>query len=196
MLQTLPLGAAPRFPRRLAIAYQNLGHARRNGPEAIAAFTNALAVLNDECSARIPDRNYLQAAVWTNLAIARLPESEQLAREAAFHAIALVKDKEALEVDAAEVGLKARHVLCRTFAGALPGDLNDATDAVDDGLQLVRQWEKKGVPRFRDLACDLFRFGALVYQTHFLSEFLRENNDPRNSSPGYVKSLPPETRGL
>ena len=102
--------------------------------------------------------------------------------------------------DAAEVGLRARHVLCQALSTrlsrstadkAIPDDVHSATDIVDDGLFLVRRWEQKGEPRFRDVAYDLFRFGARVYgryQPQFLNEFVYDNIDPGQSSPGYVAS--------
>ena len=68
----LPLADDPRFPRRLAIAHQNRGLALlacgRPASEAVAAFTEAIAILDHEHSARIPDRQYTLAAVWVNLA--------------------------------------------------------------------------------------------------------------------------------
>lgn len=196
------------------MAYQNRGLAlRTQGPsgakEALAAFTDAIAVLDHDHAALISDRQYLLAVVWMNLANARASEataeSQSPARDAAVRAMALVADLEANDAEAAEVGLKARHVLCRTIAARLsrptasdetmPDDIHEATDIVDDGLDLVRRWEQKGIARFRGIACDLFRFGARVYaryQPHFLSEFVRDNMDPGQSSSDYVES--PEMR--
>jgi hypothetical protein len=145
------------------------------------------------------------AVVWVNLASARASqatsESPALARDAARRAIALVKELEQNDADVAEVGLKARHVLCQTLAARLPlvapsdepmpDDVHEATDMADDGLALIRQWEKKGVTCFRGLAYDLFRFGARVYanyQPQFLNDFIFENIDPDQSSPEYVGS--------
>jgi hypothetical protein len=214
LLRRLPLHEDPRFPRRLAIAHQNRGLAlRAQAPpaaaDAILAFAEAAAVLDRDESAAIPDRQQLLATVWTNLAIARSAEateaSESQAREAALRAIALVASAEATDADSAEVGLKARHVLCQTLASRLPlrpppgtvmpADVHEATDLADDGLALVRQWERGGVTRFRGLAFDLFRFGARVYrayQPQFLKEFIYENIDSSRSSPEYVDS--PEMR--
>jgi hypothetical protein len=210
VMRGLPLGEDARFPRRLAIAHQNRGLAlqtqgRTGVVDAIVAFTDAIAILDDDQAALIPDRQYLLAAVWMNLANARASESTEesgvLARGAALRAIALVTDLEVNDTDAAEVGLKARHVLCQTIAGrlsetaagheAMPEDVHQATDAVDDGLALARRWEQKGVARFRGVAYDLFRFGARVYaryQPQFLDEFVLENMDPRRSSSDYVES--------
>jgi hypothetical protein len=72
----------------------------------------------------------------------------------------------------------------------MPDDVHAATDAVDDGLALIRRWEQQGVGRFRMLAADLFRFGSrvyLMYQPQFLQEFLDENLDPAASSSAYTE---------
>jgi hypothetical protein len=212
LLRMLPLEDDARFIARLVIALQNHGLAlcARGGSAAagaaIAAFTEALAVLEDDQAMIVARRHDLMAAVLVNLANARASEatraSDALARDAAHRAIALVTEREVSDADAAERGLKARHVLCRSIARhlseqdpgckAIPADVHDATDLVDDGLGLVRSWEQKGVGRFREIAVELFRFGATVYETyqpHFLSEFVRENVDPRQSSADYVKDV-------
>ena len=140
-----------------------------------------------------------------NLAKARAldatEESGSLAREAALRAIALVSGLEEENVDAAEAGLKARHVLCQSLVERLSpaatsdrtvlDHVHEATDAVDAGLELARRWERKGVTRFRSVAYDLFRFGARVYaryQPQFLEEFVLDNIDPARSSLDYVES--------
>jgi tetratricopeptide (TPR) repeat protein len=213
VMRALPLTADARFPRRLAMACHNRGLALqamgRPVAEPIAAFADALAILDDDQASGITDRQYLLAVVLTNLASARVventAESAALARAAARRAIALVDGAEAGDASAAEVGLKARHVLCHTIAVRLsapaasddpmPEDVHEATDIADEGLDLVRQWEKKGVARFRAIACDLFRFGTVVYATfqpQFLNEFVREHLDPNRSSAEYVSS--PEMR--
>jgi hypothetical protein len=114
--------------------------------------------------------------------------------------MALVAGVERQDADSAEVGLMARHILCQTLSESLSSNITDraipdyvheATDIVDDGLDLVRHWEQKGIARFRDLAYDLFRFGARVYaryQPQFLNEFVLDNLDPSQCSPGYVES--------
>jgi hypothetical protein len=207
LLHGLPLGEDPRFPRRLAMAYQNRGLALRTqgrpAVETIAAFTEAIAILDHDQAALIPDRLYLLAVVWVNLATARADEasaeSEALARTAALRAIALVTEMEETDEAAAEVGLKARHVLCQTIAPRLPStaragetmpdDVHEATDVADDGLGLVRHWEHQGVDRFRSIAYDLFRFGARVYaryQPQFLHEFVLDNMNPDQSSLDYA----------
>jgi tetratricopeptide (TPR) repeat protein len=209
VLRALPVTADARFPRRLAMACHNRGLALqamgRPVAESIAAFTDALAILDDDQASGITDRPYLLAVVLTNLASARVlentAESAARARDAARRAIALVEAVETGDAAAAEVGLKARHVLCHTIAVRLsapaashdpmPEDVHEATDMADEGLDLVRQWEKKGVTRFRAMGYDLFRFGTVVYATYqpqFLNEFVREHLDPSRSSAAYVGS--------
>jgi tetratricopeptide (TPR) repeat protein len=210
LLRDLPLHEDARFPRRLAIAHQNRGLALQSQSssatvEAMREFSKAIAMLEHEHAAQINDRLYLLAAVWMNLANAELAEastqSEKRAAEAAHRAITLVADLETNDVHIAEVGMKARHVLCQTIARRLsqvtdtgarmPSDAHDATDAADDGLALARRWEQKGVDRFRTIAHDLFRFGMRVYaryQPQFLADFVSENMDPAQSSLNYVES--------
>ncbi len=198
LLRRLPLGADARFSRRLAIAHQNRGLllAARSRPEtvdAIAALVDAIAVLDRAEAMDAPERDYLLAVVWMNRANIQASEdtivSDLAAVEAARRALALVKAYEREDAAAAEAGLKARHVLCRIAARRLSAqaervmaEVHDATDLADEGLSLVREWERRGLDRFRNLASDLFRFGARVYahyQPHFLDEFVSEQLDSR-----------------
>jgi hypothetical protein len=209
LLRPLPLGEDARFSKRLAIAHQNraLVLAAQNPPEtadAIASLVDAIAVLDQAETMDAPEREYLLAAVWMNLANIQASEatiaSDLAAQEAARRALALVKAPEHENAAAAEIGLKARHVLCHLAARRLSvqaeketvlEDVHDATDLADEGLDLVREWERRGVDRFRDLASDLLRFGARVYayyQPHFLHEFLSEQLDPQGSAHSYVQS--------
>ena len=141
--------------------------------------------------------------VWLNLANLRAlqasDEGHAGARDAAARAIDAVAGLEDGDINAAAAGLQARHVLCRVCAQSLsqagddemPEDVHEATDAVDDGLAIVRGWEQRGAPHFRPLAFDLFRFGARVYaryQPQFLDEFIADNMNPEVSSLDYVSS--------
>jgi hypothetical protein len=132
-------------------------------------------------------------------------DSRTLARDAALNARALVASLERDEENAAHVGVKARHLLCRVLAGkefAAPDTVgtmgehvHQATDLADEGLVLVQHWEHRGVTRFRAVAHDLFRFGASVYarfQPQFLQEFVNDHLNPDRSSRDYVDS--PEMR--
>jgi len=210
LLRDLPLHEDSRFPRRLAIAHQNRGLALESQhssavAEAMQEFSKAIEILEHKHAAQITDRLHLLAAVWMNVAKARLaeasPQGEQLAAEAARRAITLVADLETIDVHTGEVGMKARHVLCQAIAQRvsmipdthvrIPEAVHEATDTADAGLALARHWEKNGVNRFRDIARDLFLFGMRVYaryQPQFLAEFLSENMDPDRSSFDYIES--------
>lgn len=209
LLRPLPLGDDARFSKRLAIALQNraLVLAARNPPptaDAVAALLEAIAVLDHAESMGAPERDYLLAVVWMNLANMQASEatlvSDLAASKAARRALALVKTREHEDVAAAEAGLKARHVLCHITArrlsvqaesGTIMADVHEATDLADEGLDLVCRWERRGVGRFRNLASDLFCFGARVYahyQPQFLNEFLSEHLDSQRSSRSYVQS--------
>ncbi|MBE2213438.1 MAG: hypothetical protein IAE82_06170 [Opitutaceae bacterium] len=116
---------------------------------------------------------------------------------------------EGLERDnpvAGEIAIKARRGVCRAIAalveargnGSAPREfLNAMTDAADEALALARQWEAKGVLRFRPLAIELFAFGANLYvrhQTHFFAEFVLDNLDPEQSADAFRNC--PEMHGL
>ncbi len=196
----------------------------RDTPKAIASFMEAMTVL-ERHGALVSDRQQLLAAIWMNTANAWMLDAQEQAQQqahehrhehehgheheiaaaqaadAARQAIALVEALEHEDADAAEVGLHARHVLCRALAAttlaAEPAtdvasdDVHAATDLADDSLTLVEHWESRGVSRFRALAADFFRFGAQVYAIHqprFLPEFLQEHLDPARSSQDYVDS--------
>lgn len=208
LLRDLPLDVDPLFRRRLAIAWQNRGltlQAQGGAPacaEALRSFDEAISVLDDTRAHSIADRELLLATIWMNrgnvLLQATPTDAAIQAQEAARQAGALVANTENHDVTAAEIGFKARHILCQAIAHLLarPGLtasasselLDEASDAVDAGMGLARQWEARGEHRFRPLAGELFRFGSRVYQTHqphFLVEFLLENLDPEQS-PGAI----------
>ena len=214
LLLSLPLGADPRFSKRMAIAHQNraLLLAAQDPPaklDATAGLEEAIAVLDQADAMPADERDYLLAVVWMNLANIRATEdtiiSDLAARETAKRALASVKAAENEDVAAAEAGLKARHVLCHIAARRLSiepqsenfmADVHDATDLADEGLDLVRKWERRGIDRFRNLASDLFRFGARVYahyQPHFLNEFVSEQLDPEESAASFVQSCEMQT---
>lgn len=251
LLRQVPLEDDPRYPRRLAIACQNRGLLRHaqgdaNTDAAIASLTEAVAVL-DQHGSLVPDRQPLLATVWLNLANIWIvdgrerDESWTSGRRAAAEAMALIHDLETEDPNAADVGLRARHVLCRALAAtclaeppaadaeteattrastnepadaptgartepaadvtadavtnATAEDVHEATDLADEALALVQHWEQRGVTRFRELACDFFRFGAHVYaryQPHFLQEFINDQLNPAHVSADFIES--PEMR--
>ena len=98
--------------------------------------------------------------------------------------------------------MKSLRVLCDALvhllvaAGTDSSPVHDlaqeAGDAADQGLGLIRHWETRGVRHFRPLAARLHRFGAqlyLIHQPHFLAEFLLEPIDPA-SGPGAITDDP------
>jgi hypothetical protein len=193
LLRRLPLDADDRYRRRLAIALQNRGltlfaHVPGSAADAVQGFTDALAVLEDPAAAAAEDHDYMVAAVLLNLGNAQRANdagTASQARSTIARALGLMAPHEAQDERAAEVGLKGRHLLCQMLADPLSqeaeaaamDDVHAATDAVDSGLDLIRDWERKGVLRFREVAADLFRFGAMVYQRYqpqFLDEFVEE----------------------
>lgn len=211
ILRQLPLDEDERYPRRLAMALHNGGLLRQvsGGPDGVelgaTAFGEAIDILDRDHSTRIPDRDYLRGVVWLSLAnleaVREDPDADRRARDAVKMSLGHLAGLETTDSAAAEAGVRARHVLCRCCASALsrpaipgepmPDDVHDATDAVDDGLALVRGWEQREVVHLRPLAFDLFRFGARVYaryQPHFLREFIEENMNPAQSSVAYVES--------
>ena len=211
LLRDLPLDENPLFRRRLAIAWQNRGLVlqKQNAlTEAVRSFENAIAVLQNERAIEISDRNQILAVVWMNRANALISQKNDSAAEvriAAKETLSLVSPAEENDWSAAEVGFKARHILCQAIARLLAEKnftdseiqnfVAETTDAVDEGLALARQWEFQGAQQFRPLAQELFRFGARIYQIyqpHFLNEFLLENFDPAQSPDAFVEN--PEMR--
>lgn len=196
-MSSVPLDDDPRYPRRLGMGLQNRGiallaHGGRV-TEALDSFEQSLDMFESDAASALADRDYLLAGVWTNIAIARAaaatPESDTLSRAAALRAIGLAARFEADDIPSAEVGLKARYVLCQVIAGHLPANATDgakmteavheATDHAEAGLALAKRWEEKGELRFWTLAHDLYRFAEAVYeryQPQFLQEFRAEHS--------------------
>ena len=88
------------------------------------------------------------------------------------------------------MSLRARHAQVMALGARLAAaeqereptaDLaSEATDAVEGGLTVAREFERRGVTQLRPLALRLFRLGAQLYcayQPHFLGEFLLESLD-------------------
>jgi tetratricopeptide (TPR) repeat protein len=206
LLQTLELESNPLFRQRLAVAWMNRGITlQERGTSdglraALESFDEAIVVLRHPLARECAEARPVLASVLANRGNALLriePPSAVAARESAEQAVALTAGDEERDLLAAETGLKARHILCRAVAvqladrtGTIAAEdlVAAATDAVDDGMKLARHWEARGEYRFRDLARDLFRFGARAYQmhqSHFLTEFLLENLDPCHSDDAF-----------
>lgn len=204
-LQKLP-ALDPAFGNSLGAAWLNRGHALAQQdaaglPAAILAYQEAIAVLQKLPVAEHRSARINLAAAWMNLANALLllaPPRATDARAAAVAALAITGTQDSSDSIFADIGLKARRVQCDALghllvaAGtdrtALHTLADEATEAVDQGLALVRHWEVHGVKIFRPLAARLYRFGArlgLIHQPHFLAEFLLESVDPTRA-PGAI----------
>jgi tetratricopeptide (TPR) repeat protein len=203
-LRQLPLGANPLFRRRLAIAWLNRGMTMKaqrtltSLRSAAESFSHAIAALTGAGEA---EDQIVIGAAWMNRGntLLQLDASREAhaAHECARHALAHLAAAERNDGVAAEAGFKARHVLCRAIAHQLAdlatpsADhgtlLDEATDAVDAGMALGRDWETRGETRFRPLISELFRFGCRAYQAHqprFLTEFLIENLEAARKNTG------------
>lgn len=178
---------------RLAIAWLNRGITFEvSGDHASAAqsYEKAIALLRREEFANDERLRFTLACALSNLGnsflIASPTTAGERARRAAKASLAILRAQENQFLPAGDTALKARHVLCRAVTtlisnGAKMDDLlEEATDAVDDGLAVSQNWEKAGITHLRPIADELFRFGSLLYQMYqpqFLSEYLLEHLD-------------------
>lgn len=199
-LRQLPL-AEPQFRRRLAIALINRGVTflkRGEQSDLIQAISDAkeARALLEQGAVGIDDARELKAGAWLNQGNAffrSAPPCLTASLAAAEEALQLAAPFERHNPALAELGLHARHLVCRVIAQTLASPeigvsfeelVCDATDAVESGLNLISYWEGQGVIHFRPLARELFRFGAFayqLYQPHFLSEFVLESFGPKES---------------
>ncbi len=211
-LRELPMHVSPLFIKRLAIAWLNRGitlmkqATPASVPEAGQSFREAIAAAHNFFAVNPAEGNALLAGAWMNCGnalIQSLPPDAAGARASEKEALQLSRFSEQTDDASAELGFKARHVLCQALAQLLAesgqsstrGDelLAEATDVVDEGMALARHWEARGANQFRAQAANLFHFGCRVYQTHqphFLTEFLLENLDPARSDgalPGQLQ---------
>ncbi|MDQ8184821.1 hypothetical protein [Pelagicoccus sp. SDUM812002] len=110
------------------------------------------------------------------------------------YALKIAEPNEKSHLVAAEISLSARRSFCHAF-GMLIGnqpaesqaEIHDkASDLLEDGLKLVKFWEKKGAQGLRQAAQHLFHLGCAFYctqQPHFLPEFIKENIDADTPDP-------------
>ncbi|OAI56146.1 hypothetical protein AYO49_04790 [Verrucomicrobiaceae bacterium SCGC AG-212-N21] len=201
LLQRMPLDEHPTFRARLALAWMNrglaaAGQANAEGTqEARRCFAESIQQFQGHPPAHPEQRRILSCAHLNHghALLNQQPPEPSLARENAFAALGLAAEFEKNEVLAAQIGLQARHLLCRAIAflvdlGRVPEDwISETTDAVDDGMALARYWRLHGeTALLSEIEAELFRYGALILrmcQPHFLSEFILECMDPERS-PG------------
>ena len=205
LLNLLPLGTDPAFANSLGAAWLNRGRALHRGgtpasvTAAVDAYATSIEILRTLPLDASPWFRINLAGAWMNKANVLLglnePHRISEARRAAKEALALVASGEQSEPIFADIGLKARRVQCDALGQLLvtPDPLNDVTeltaeasDAVDDGLALIRHWEQKGRTGFLPLGVRLFLFGSRLYTRHqpqFVAEFILENLYPE-TTPG------------
>ena len=205
-LERLPLEEDPQYRGRLALGWMNRSLALRvqmtleSLNAALMSLERAQTVLEESVTAERPINSPMLATLLINRAglLLELGPARMLeAMQAAESALALCHPTEGVILQAAEIGLKARHVFCRAVALLLetpPVDttraddwIMQATDKVDEAMHLTAKWEKQGAEEhFRGMRSELFRYGCgllLAYQPHFLAEFLLDVLDPQRGSP-------------
>lgn len=210
-LQKLPLEEDSQYRGRLALAWMNRSLALRaqGTPESLHAALLSLdhgkIVIEASVTKGLPVNTALlptllinRAALLLEVSPARMLEAMQEAEAA----LILSRTTEHLNLQAAEIGLKARHIFCHAVAMLLESPPVDtsraddwiirATDKVDEAMRLTAQWERQGMPEhFHVLRRELFRYGCsllLAYQPHFMAEFLLDVLDPGQGSPLLAKA--------
>ena len=196
LLRTLPFGTTPADANHLGAAWLNRGHALLAANDSVSAadsFEQAIEILRYLPLDENPAYRLNLAGAWTNLAHALLSaplHAFPRSYAAAQTALDLVADLARTHAAFAEMSLRARRALVTAVGELLviaetSGQPTDAlataaSDVIDDGLALAREWETRGAIQLRPLALRLFRLGAQLYrvhQPHFLAEFLLENLD-------------------
>jgi len=198
-IQQLPISRHPSYLARYALAWMNSGitHRALDSGEglqrAVECFGKSIELLTSEGGPADEEQKRILACSYmnrSNTLLAFTPERPREAREDAISALHLMAGFEERELLSAQLGLQARHLLCRATAyladaGAATADwVTETTDAVDEGMALTRHWRQLGEHRLEPLACELFHFGCLVYRLclpQFLTEFLMESLDPAES---------------
>lgn len=191
LLRALPFDQDPVIRNQLGAAWLNRGHALIEGGEAGSAaesFQQAIALLAALPIAENPHYRLNLAGAWTNFAHVLLTASPAGARAAARSALELLAEVERTHPAFAEMSLRARRALVMANGEALHRGTpefamlaGEASDAIDEGLALARECERRGVSELRPLAARLFRLGTQIYrlhQPHFLAEFVLENLAP------------------
>ena len=194
--QPLPLDD-PQFGAMVSTIWLNRGNTlRANGDEeslssALESYDEAIRILQKLDT----DKNRQLAMTCANAMASKamilagyhqMPDRLALAGKVAREAISVIGEDERKHPVPAEIALNARQALCQAVCSQLSSNkddnpethYNNATDTVDDTLELIRHWEDQKVPQFRNVARRMFRLGTQLYaaqQPHFLSEFILEN---------------------
>jgi tetratricopeptide (TPR) repeat protein len=203
LFESLPLDSEPAFRNHLGAAWLNRGHALILAADTSSAksFEQAIGHFEQLPPSNDPYFRLNLAGAWTNLAHARLRSMPESARVAARRALTLLAGVEHTHENFAAMSLRARRALAMSLGEILRATnresvadlVSEATDAIEEGLSLARDFEGAGYAHFRPLAARLFQMGAQLYrvqQPHFLSEFILENL----AAPGFATD--PEFRAI
>lgn len=217
LLATLPVRQSPQLMAQIIAAHGSRAavYEALRAPDAIAQAVQVhrgiAELIRGTPAEKHPDFRLHLGAAHANAAnlllVADAPSFDPAAaRTESEQALAAVEGLERDNPVAGEIAIKARRGVCRSIAALIetrgnstaPREfLNAMTDAADEALALARQWEAKGVARFRPLAIELFGFGANLYvrhQPHFLAEFVLDNLDPEQSADAFKNC--PQMHGL
>lgn len=196
VFRQLPVTENTRWANSFGAALMNHGqlihrvYGNARATESFASFDRAVSVLVPLCASEPgcanPWPRRILAGTLLNRANLLLDLAEfGSAAPSARNALALAAPSERTEVVDAELSLKARRALCDSLGqllvtpGADQGALaSEASDLVDDALELIRHWSGQGQAAFAPLASRFFHFGTQLYQrhqSHFLGEFITEN---------------------
>jgi len=196
VFRQLPVGENPRWANSFGAALMNHGqllhrvHGHAHATESLASFDRAVSVLAPICTSESDRSNPWPRRILAGTLLNRsnlLLDLGQFSRAMpdAQKAVALSARDERTEPVDAELSLKARRALCDSLGQLLvtPGAdqaslASEASDLVDDALEVIRHWSAQGQTDLQPLASRFFRFGAQLYrqhQPHFLGEFIAEN---------------------
>ena len=193
LFETLPIETEPTFRNHLGAAWMNRGHALiiAGDSAAVDSFEHAVAQLRQLPLDADPFYRLNLAGAWTNLAhvllAPRSREAVERSRAAARNALESLAGVEQAHEEFAAMSLRARRAQVMALGVQLETAeqereptaalASEATDVVEGGLAIAREFERRGVTQLRPLALRLFRLGAQLYcahQPHFLGEFLIE----------------------
>lgn len=177
LLQALPVDTDPYYRLNLAGALTNLAHATyvAKPPRALAAARTALATLREVERAHeafaamsLRTRRTLVMAIGE---ILRHGISVPAATPPSGTGVPPVNES-------ASPSSRPTSPAPAASACATPAEIAaEATDAIEEGLALTREFESQGNAALRPLASRLFRLGAQIYrvhQPHFVAEFVLE----------------------
>jgi tetratricopeptide (TPR) repeat protein len=202
ILRQLPYAQHPQIANSLGAAWMNRGqllHRLRSNAQiapAMESFNEALTIFQ-----QIPQagetvwirRNFLGTLLNRACLLVDLSEHRAALNDARA-ALSLALKYERPELVDADLALKLRRVACDSIGQLITvvptteqaSLASEASDLVDDGLALAREWSAKGETALDHVASRLFRFGAQLYrvnQPHFLAEFIAEQIDEGTPSP-------------